>query len=242
MRHFLVCTSAILVMCGCALVSAQTTSILDQENSLEVITRSFVVSPESFVYDKLHDLYFYTSRPDTRPLHEGGDRGNNNGQVSAFMPELGDIQTADAVVQNFGFCEEAHGTEVRSCHSPSVPSLRPKARGRFKQGFNWVFRIARPHQRIVGDTLYVAAMGQVCVFNTSTFEQLDSIGCCGDESAFDGHFLQGIAYDPVRNMLWVTDLGAREQEVHNTGDDSDKDAGVTLDLNGKEMIAAIDFK
>eukprot|EP00976_Prorocentrum_cordatum_P118147 1196420-Prorocentrum_minimum.AAC.4 len=43
-------------------------------------------------------------------------------------------------------------------------------------------------------------------------------------------------------MLWVTDLGAREQEVHNTGDDSDEDAGVTLDLNGKEMIAAIDFK
>eukprot|EP00240_Pyramimonas_obovata_P000189 CAMPEP_0118923250 /NCGR_PEP_ID=MMETSP1169-20130426/1843_1 /TAXON_ID=36882 /ORGANISM="Pyramimonas obovata, Strain CCMP722" /LENGTH=1616 /DNA_ID=CAMNT_0006864217 /DNA_START=148 /DNA_END=4998 /DNA_ORIENTATION=- len=205
MRHFLVCTSAILVMCGCALVSAQS-SLLDDQNSLEVITRSFVVSPESFVYDKLHDLYFYTSRPDTRPLHEGGDRGNNNGQITAFRPDLGEIQTADAVTQNFGFCEEAHGTEI------------------------------------VGDLLYVAAMGQVCVFNTTSFKQLDSIGCCGDSSAFDGHFLQGIAYDPVRNMLWVTDLGAREQEVHNTGDDSDVDAGVTLDLNGKELIAAIDFK
>ena len=105
------CTSAILVMCGCALVSAQT-SLLDGQDSLEVITRSFVVSPESFVYDKLHDLYFYTSRPDTRPLHEGGDRGNDNGKLTAFQPDLGTIKTADAVTQNFGFCEEAHGTEV----------------------------------------------------------------------------------------------------------------------------------
>jgi len=173
---------------------------------LNIIKRSFVVSPESFVYDELHDKYIYTSRPDTRPLHEDGDRGKNNGQVSAFDPELSEINSADVVSQNFGFCEEARGTEI------------------------------------VGDRLFVAAMGQVCVFNTTTYEQLDSIGCCGASSAFDTHFLQGITWDPVRKMLWVTDLGAREQEVHNTGDDSDKDSGVTFDLNGKELIAAIDFK
>ena len=96
--------------------------------------------------------------------------------------------------------------------------------------------------QIVGNRLYVAAMNQVCVFDTKTFEKLDSIGCCGASSAFDGHFLEGITWDPIRHMLWVTDLGAREQEVVNSGDDSDVDAGVTLDLNGKEMIAAIDFK
>eukprot|EP00242_Pyramimonas_sp_CCMP2087_P000975 CAMPEP_0198232164 /NCGR_PEP_ID=MMETSP1445-20131203/115582_1 /TAXON_ID=36898 /ORGANISM="Pyramimonas sp., Strain CCMP2087" /LENGTH=1539 /DNA_ID=CAMNT_0043912815 /DNA_START=253 /DNA_END=4872 /DNA_ORIENTATION=- len=208
MRSMLVCTFAILVMCGCALVSAQldASPFAESESSLNIIKRSFVVSPESFVYDELHDKYIYTSRPDTRPLHEDGDRGKNNGQVSAFDPELSEISSADVVSQNFGFCEEARGTEI------------------------------------VGDRLFVAAMGQVCVFNTTTYEQLDSIGCCGASSAFDTHFLQGITWDPVRKMLWVTDLGAREQEVHNTGDDSDRDSGVTFDLNGKELIAAIDFK
>lgn len=109
------CNSAILVMCGCALVSAQLDASLfsESESSLNIIKRSFVVSPESFVYDELHDKYIYTSRPDTRPLHEDGDRGKNNGQVSAFDPELSEISSADVVSQNFGFCEEARGTEVR---------------------------------------------------------------------------------------------------------------------------------
>eukprot|EP00976_Prorocentrum_cordatum_P047087 951014-Prorocentrum_minimum.AAC.1 len=70
-----------------------------------------------------------------------------------------------------------------------------------------------PHGMVVvGTTLYVAGAGQICRFNTGTFEDMGAIAT-GELGAFQ---LTSLEYDPATQTLWTITAPADSPEATST--------------------------
>uniref|UniRef100_A0A7S0RS59 Uncharacterized protein n=1 Tax=Pyramimonas obovata TaxID=1411642 RepID=A0A7S0RS59_9CHLO len=84
---------------------------------------------------------------------------------------------------------------------------------------------------VVQDCLFVAGAGQICVFNTSSYESLGSLG----EEELAGYALQGLGFNSDTQTLWASASGYDLVANAATGDELLASIFGVFDLNGTKI-------